>query len=468
MRRGLVAAVTVTAAVAATAAASADPPPSFSFTDLPMPAGATTVVFPSVATGAGGTAVVTAAGPTAWRSADDGTSWSAPSTPAATPACGAVLSAPPSAVVGPAADGRQLLLGAMCSDGSLDVFRSGDRGASWSGSAPTDTVLPLTDGGWISSGTGNVVYAVASSEADLTSLLVRRSGDGGQSWGPPSVVNRNLLDHCTPGSVGANGCLARNGTDEGPDIYTPVLVDPTNPRRVYVLWWTIDARGMVVNGGNVLSPWENASKVYVARSDDAGATWSTRLIFDIGESDPQAPGDPNDLANWYPTGAVSRDGTVWFAVARRGPGNTETHLDVLWSTDHGTTWNNATHVDTGLGSTFAPRLAPARNGVALAFYGTSGLDEIDAADDWGVYLDRLSLSNGAGGSALHADQQLVQSDIHRGALCPQGNGSSTFYPQCTDLAHQLVGLDVTDSGTALLSYVDDAHGSPVLRVARQD
>lgn len=434
---------------------------TFSYTRLAY-AGTNPLDFPFVTTAADGSALALASGPTAWLSSS-GRSWGNGIDGIDPENCGTTAAAPTSGVLLPRS--RTIVVAEMClaPTSSLGVYRSTDGGAHWNTDVQGQPhlAIPVTDGGFISGGDGGSVLAVASSNADLTTLLFSRSQDGGQTFSAPTVINRNLLDNCTPTAPGSDGCAVRNGTDEGPDAYTPVLADPTDPKRLYVLWWTITTQD-VAGGSNVALPWEHASKAYVARSDDGGATWTSRQILDIGDSPATDTQDENDIANWFPTGAVDPAGNVYFAVSRRGPATTQSHVLLMSSSDHGDHWTASRRIDTGgRGATFAPQLvAIGRGRVAVAFYGSSASDETDPSASWDVLLDTVDHATRA---RPDVTQQLVRAAVWHGSLCPQGGtlGSSS----CTDRGHMSVGLTTTPAGGLLLSYVNAGGPTPFMEVA---
>src|SRR5206468_7358162 len=103
------------------------------------------------------------------------------------------------------------------------------------------------------------------------------------------------------------------------------------------------------------------------------------------------------------------------------PGSTESHVELMTSPDHGRSWTGPTRLDTGVNSTFAPRLVAGRRGnVDVVFYGTQAHDETDPAARWGVYVDQVMPVGSAHPDVL---QSLVDPDVHVGAICPQGTTS---------------------------------------------
>ena len=194
------------------------------------------------------------------------------------------------------------------------VYRSTDAGAHWETlHNPNGTDLHGDGVAWTSD--PDVIY--------LSDVYVRRSDDGGDSWG---------------------------GTGFSQGIVEDLAVDPTDPARAYVttLWdgvfrtqdsgatWSPAQSGLTGTGfaGLAVDPADPAS-VWVGsyqdggvfRSDDFGRTWTARTI-----------GSANAAARFVAVQPGSR--RVWVGVSSRGP---------YVTSDGGSTWSLRRHGFIGSG-----------------------------------------------------------------------------------------------------------------------
>jgi len=203
--------------------------------------------------------------------------------------------------------------------------RSTDAGATWS--APAALPFSACGGGtgpgagfdrasdpWVSFAGNGVVIASALAfsaggylaSGGLSAVLVARSTDGGVTWSTPVAVQ-------TDQNPGTTGPFYFNDRDS-------VTADPSNG-HVYLVWdrLTTDATASV--------------PTYLARSTDAGATWSTRSIYD--------PGAGNEAFNNQIAILPNGDLLDFFTLFT---GALTTSLQVIRSTDGGLTWSTTPFV----------------------------------------------------------------------------------------------------------------------------
>jgi Neuraminidase (sialidase) len=155
-------------------------------------------------------------------------------------------------------------------DADIFVSRSADAGATWTAPVPLNTNA-ATDSGADSrpqvttDGVGNWVAMWQSSDSlgdtigTDTDILVARSTDDGATWTSPDALNTNA------------------GSDAGGDLRSQVTTDGLG--TWVAVWQSTDSLG-----GTIGTDWD----VLVARSTDAGATWTapvplnTNAASDVG------------------------------------------------------------------------------------------------------------------------------------------------------------------------------------------
>jgi hypothetical protein len=203
-------------------------------------------------------------------------------------------------------------------DGSSQGIASGysfDGGATW-----TNTTVPYSicsggnasNGGdftrasdpWVTFSPNGTAYQMALTTAGgsftatgKNAMLVSRSSDGGRTWG---TITTLILD-------GADAFNDKNA----------ITADSRNNNFAYAVWDRLAARG----GG----------ATYLARTSNGGQTWeAARNIYDPGVTS-QTIG--NIVAS-LPSGAIINFFTQIDTVA----GTSSSSLNVIRSTDNGTTW----------------------------------------------------------------------------------------------------------------------------------
>lgn len=222
---------------------------------------------------------------------------------------------------------------------------------------PADCTTSLLDQAgadrqWITSNGPNVWVAYHDSQ-NSTLIRVKKSTDDGRTWhssGSPLTG----LDGVTAGST-YNNSLG------------PIVADPTTG-DVFESFAAGEPQTKCCSA--------NFNNIYVSRSTDGGAHYTTSLVF-------HAP-PYTALNNFWPSLAVDPiTGTVWTSW-------TDTHgMWVSFSTDHGSTWS-APRLVSSVRTTVMPWIAARGGKVDLVYYGSTAASTDDPSAVWNVYDSQRS------------------------------------------------------------------------------
>src|SRR5947209_4204399 len=338
----------------APAAASAG---GWSVSALPAGAGApSSFAEPGVASGPGGLTVVNAstansgAPATFWLSHDAGAHWGRGF------AIGDASTGDSDVAIGPDGTIYALVLGygasppAQPSNPTVLVYRSRD-GSHWLGPAsfPPPRGADQPDRPWLAVAGGRVL--VFNSEGG-GNIVAWRSTDGGASFQGPVPVT---------GGPDAQAGLA---------LGSRPLVDPARPSRIALLYETAggaappvglsqltDLAGALIDEGEE-PRWEfPLTQLWLAGSEDGGATWSNRPVLDASSAF-----GGGTLGHLLPASATDRAGNLYVVLSVRPGGTRETRLVILHSTDHGARWSTPSPLATGTPSNVMPAVAAAASG----------------------------------------------------------------------------------------------------------
>ncbi len=192
------------------------------------------------------------------------------------------------------------------------------------------------------------------------------------NWLPPVKVADDIrtqpffatTDPVT-GCPGGRRCLPPNGYRLASGTESAAF-DFTfgNRGRLYIAWADFRNGGPCATGGNPPRPVEpcanHRNDVFLAHSDDLGATWSGAKLV---SSD-----DKNDTAKWQPWLAVGPDGIVYVAYYSRQFGSCETtgcnDIVLAVSLDHGKKFKHFRITTSSM-----PNLVPANNPSQTGFLG---------------------------------------------------------------------------------------------------
>ncbi len=159
---------------------------------------------------------------------------------------------------------------------------------------------------WVTASPNGAIYAMALvftgavlQPGSSSGMLVVRSGDGGMSWGPPSVLI-------------ADGASFFN--DKG-----SITADPTDSNFVYAAWDRLDPG--------------NHGPAYFARSIDGGTSWeAARAIVDPGSGN-QTLGN---VILVLPSGVIV---DLFIEIDAIAGGGTSDLIRIAGSMDHGLSWS---------------------------------------------------------------------------------------------------------------------------------
>jgi hypothetical protein len=247
---------------------------------------------------------------------------------------------------------------------SQHVARSTDFGATWT----TSLVEPLNRG------TDKDILAVRGADAylvyhTLQKIFVSQSHDGGATW-----TTSNLLDGTTNSDFGqslpSGGAVAPDGS-------------------VYFAWDGMNASGQAKGTVNL----------YVTRSLDHGATWTTHLV-DVSQSAPDCACGGWDFWGGQMALDVDTSGRVYVLWNANRAKYAPQRVFFARSADRGSTWSAAQDVSaapSGANNAFPALVAGAGGDVRIAWMDDrngfdAGGNDPDAR--WNVY-ERASADGGA-------------------------------------------------------------------------
>jgi hypothetical protein len=175
-------------------------------------------------------------------------------------------------------------------------------------------------------------------------IWVNISQDGGKTFGPSQDV---LANTTSQGGDQAAVAMADSACNTVP-IGARIEKSGPHPGRIYVAWIASDPES-ATTGCNVTMV-QSFHNLFVAWSDDNGATWTPQLAYDAGighdASTPFASFTLDDQGNPYigfTTPAPGDNPAVCAAESTAGTVGSDPscpyHMWVVWSPDGGTTWD---------------------------------------------------------------------------------------------------------------------------------
>ena len=360
-----------------------------------------------------------------------------------------------------------------------DVWKSVDHGTTWThgaGAIPqcaTSCSAFGVDRDWVAASI--LPPATQTSQAEVvlmyhdffgpSQIWVNISHDGGSTFGAPQEVLASPA--VTPGAIA--GTLVAQGYTFCNTVPAGVgIAPPGSPHagRILVAWIAADL-AQNATGCNV-SMMQAFHTMWIAYSDDNGATWTPQLAFDTGIG--------HDTSTPFVGFALDRQGNPYFGFATNLNSNPVTcsaesaagtvqpdssceyDMYVVWSSDGGSTWDGGGGLIPGsaarayrvnalaeTGTHFFPAIAAGAPGnVAVAYLRTSEIVPTDSlgkvmpggcagpgpangnpttyppACPWNLFAAQsLNLSAGPG-SATWATTQITTTRMHIGDICNLG------------------------------------------------
>ena len=356
MPRALLACAGVSAALlVAAGGASASPRPAYSLATVGAFGGE-----PSIAANSRGTLFDTtpSGGTVMYRSADGGVGWTKTAT--------ADLSSGDDCVSTDQSDALYLCnLAGSPSTAPLqaDVWKSVNDGNSWTygtnqiNSAAGANVCGTScnpfgvDRDWLDAyippgGTTSTARAVLMYHDFYgpSQIWVNVSTDGGKTFGPSENILANMNTTAADQGAVAEADSACNTVPAG------LRIEKTGPHpgRIYAAWIASDPES-AVTGCNVTMV-QSFHNLFVAWSDDGGATWTPQLAYDAGVG--------HDTSTPFVSFTLDNRGNPYFAFTTPGPSDNPAvcaaestagtvqsdptcayHMWVAWSSDQGVTWD---------------------------------------------------------------------------------------------------------------------------------
>ena len=278
-------------------------------------------------------------------------------------------------------------------------------------------------------------------------------------------------------SEGAGDVVAWISTDHahifsGPTLVTGVdhagsieltsrpLFDTANHDRTYMLYEASAVGAAPAASQEPLRDFP-LTQLWLAESDDAGRSWSNRLVLDItGAFGPSAAG--GSLGHVIPASAIDGAGTLYAAFSLRLGDSAQTHIFLIHSTDHGEHWSRPVRVDSGaLRSNVMPALAAgARGRVDVSWYGSRSPNFTDPHSRW---VEMFAQSVDAVAARPTFTRSRLSDVTHVGSIDASGNPGSSQYDWGL---RDFQGLVIDACGMAHTAWTDDVgRGSTV--TARQ-
>jgi hypothetical protein len=335
-------------------------------------------------------------------------------------------------------------------------------------------------------------------------IWVNVSTDGGAHFGAPVEV---LANSSVPGAVVAQGYTMCNTVPAGVGIVRPGL---PHAGRIYVAWIAADLP-QNATGCNVTMA-QSFHTLWIAYSDDGGATWTAQQAFDAGIG--------HDASTPFVAFTLDARGNPYIAFAAPGPADDPAvcaaesaagtvqadpacayHMWVAWSADGGATWDGggglipgsaaqAYEVDpqAAAGTDVFPTIAAGRPGqVAVGWLHTSETEPTDAAGkflpggcagpgtgnpptyppacDWNLFAGQSVNLTRPPAKATFTTTQVTSTPMHVGDICNLGIFCVDPTSNRNLLDFNSETIDPT-TGCAHIAFADD-NTINMLRVANQ-
>ncbi|MFN2593319.1 MAG: hypothetical protein ABR579_00320 [Actinomycetota bacterium] len=191
------------------------------------------------------------------------------------------------------------------------------------------------------------------------------------------------------------------------------------------------------------------TQLWLARSEDGGATWTNSMIFDMAA----AEGTGGSLGHIVPSSAIDADGNLYVVFSMRLDQETTTHVYLIHSTDDGVTWRAPSRIDPKrLGSNVLPALAVGAPGkVDISWYGSRVADFTNDHARW-VEMFAQSVDALSDHPSFVRGRISGRRPVHVGSINSAGNPGSNVYDW--DL-RDFQGITLDRCGMAHVAWTDD-------------
>jgi hypothetical protein len=300
------------------------------------------------------------------------------------------------------------------------VQRSTNGGKTWT---PIGGVGTEQDRQWLAHSpdgkTAYLVYHDFVAEAELYAV----SHDGGKTWDQAECCNvaQSSDQMAAPGiaSTPKSGSPA-SILDQGVNTFSgPMLVDPKNPKHLYVVY-SISNFESNLDPRSGVPPYGPPRGLVVLHSADGGATWESRYaVVSTPQPDPSAEDNTGVL---FPWGTIDRAGNLYIVYnASRAADGDHYHQYYVWSSNHGKTWSKPVRLDriSGKGSAvYATADAGAPGVLDVAWYETAKGAPSDDNSVWHVEYTQVRSATSSHPQVAAPVQ--VGAPNHKGGICLQG------------------------------------------------
>ena len=270
------------------------------------------------------------------------------------------------------------------------------------------------------------------------------------SEGAGNVVIWTSTDHARSFS----GPTLVTGPDHGANIEltSRPLFDPGDRDRIFMFYEASSPAETALPATHAPLRDFPLTQLWLAESDDAGRSWTNRLVLDItADFGPSAKG--GSIGHVLPASAIDDSGTLYTAFSLRLSDSAETHIYLVHSSDRGVHWSRPVRVDSGaLRSNVMPALAVGpTGGVDLSWYGSTSADFTDPQSEWAEEFSQTS--NGLSAQPTFTQSRVSEGGpVHVGSVDSSGNpGSSQYNWDLRDFQ----SITIDDCGMARIVWTND-------------
>lgn len=382
-----------------------------------------------------------------------------------------------------------------------DVWKSLDQGKTWVyGNNPINSAanvcgtscIPFgVDRQWVDAyiapgGTTNtaLVGIMYHDFYGPSNIWINLSTDGGKTFGNPV----NIMASINP--AGASDAAVVQADSTCNTVPTQFKIAKAGPHkgRLFAAWIAADPTSGIT-GCNV-TEFQAFHNMIVATSDDQGATWSPKVIYDAGlfhdASSPFAAFNLDNQGNPYYAWTVNQNSQPETCSVPLNPGTPDCEYDtyMAWSPDQGATWTAPVKVNSDTGTHWYPAIAAGDPGkVAVGYLDSSTIiptdpngkqhpggcypDPCTSTAAWRLYVaESVDLLNGTAVNPhpTWAVSQATSDPMHVADICNLGIACP---PNANRNLGDFISAVVDPSGCAHVNYADDKVAPSQVRTADQ-